>query len=78
MLPFNHHVCLLTKVKGFPKIKGKQKHVIVLESVAFTFKITDLLFSSVTLNNVLNSVPLSYMFFHVIFSNKKGISFHFQ
>lgn len=54
MLTFNCHVCLLTKGKGFPQIKGKQKHLIVLESAAFTFKIMDLLFSSMTLNNVLN------------------------
>lgn len=60
MLSFNHHVCLLTQMKGFPQIKGKQKHLNVLESVAFAFKITELfLFSSVTLNNVLNSLSLS-------------------
>lgn len=59
MLPFNHHVCLLTQMKGFPQIKGKQKHLNVLESVSFAFKITDLFFSSMTLNNVLHSLPLS-------------------
>lgn len=71
MLPFNHHVGLLTKVKGFPQIKGKQKHVIVLESTAFAFKITDLLFSSMTLNSVFNSLPLSFMFFHMFSSPTK-------
>lgn len=89
MLTFNCHVCLLTKGKGFPQIKGKQKHLIVLESAAFTFKIMDLLFSSMTLNNVLNSLPLSYMFFHMLSSptkkaflsvsnNKAQLTVHFE